>query len=104
MTGTTFLTRAPALPRRASRRLDARRAHAELLAAIAAALRDLGRDPALTAPRACPVCATDAPSAEPALRAPVYDFHRCGGCTLLYTPRLVREDVVRERYRDTRLG
>src|SRR5882672_467722 len=90
-----------------SRRPDelyARRARARLLAEIGGALAGAGRDPLVTSRRACPVCGADAPSPSAAFRAPVYDFHRCGDCTLVYTPRMLQPDFVRERFQDTALG
>ena len=84
--------------------LERRRARARLLAEIGGALADAGRDPRVTTWRACPVCGADEPSLRAAFRAPVYDFHRCGDCTLVYTPRMLQPDFVRERFQDTALG
>ena len=83
---------------------EVRRARAALIADIGTALGDWGRAPALTTWRVCPACGADAPSRKPVLRAAVYSFHSCARCTLVYTPRVLHDDVVRARYHDTGLG
>jgi SAM-dependent methyltransferase len=78
------------------RAVAARRAHAALAADIGRALAGAGIDADTSLPRPCPVCrATDS---APAFTAPVYAFRRCRGCTLVYTPRLIRPEVLRARY------
>jgi SAM-dependent methyltransferase len=79
-------------------RLEARRAHATLLTAIGTALAGAGADPSLTVARRCPVCGGE--ERVPAFTAPVFAFDRCRGCGLVYTPRLLRDEVVRARYSD----
>jgi 2-polyprenyl-3-methyl-5-hydroxy-6-metoxy-1,4-benzoquinol methylase len=87
-----------------SDRHEARRARSALIADIGAALAGLGREPALTTWRLCPACGADSPTRRPVLGGTVYDYHRCDNCTLIYTPRVLHDDIVRARYRDAGLG
>jgi len=84
--------------------LAPRRARAALVAEIGRSLAGAGRDAALTFGRPCPACGSSAPSRHAVVRAPVFDFHKCGVCTLVYTPRLIRDDVIRARFRETTLA
>jgi SAM-dependent methyltransferase len=70
-------------------------------------MRELGehmgaaaRVPANLAPRPCPVCLDDSGDGTPVLtrRGPVYAFHRCPGCGLVYAPHVLRPEVTRQLY------
>lgn len=72
---------------------------------VAALMRELGehvgaaaREPGALEPRPCPVCGDGEPAPEPDVRGPVYAFHRCGGCSLLYAPGVLRHGVTRRLY------
>jgi SAM-dependent methyltransferase len=77
-------------------RFARRRQRAALFAELAAHVGPAARSPEQTAPRRCPVCDSD--DARPAIASPVYHFHRCQGCTLLYTRRLLKPEVTRRLY------
>ena len=68
-------------------RLAARRRIGTLVAELGRHLGPAARDPQNLAERPCPVCGPGA-EVEPAPRVvgPVYAFHRCRGCTLLFAP------------------
>lgn len=75
---------------------------AALLGDLAQRLAGAGRDPCATRARGCPACLHD--DSEPAFSAPVYDFHHCRNCSMLYTPRVLADHVVHSRYTATRLA
>jgi SAM-dependent methyltransferase len=79
-------------------RFARRRQLAALLAELAAHIGPVARMPEHTTARRCPVCDSDETDARPAIDAPVYAFHRCRGCTLLYARRLLRPEVTRKLY------
>jgi SAM-dependent methyltransferase len=88
-----------ALMVRVQDRLAARRRVAELVAELGRHLGPAAQDPANLSERACPVCGDGAaPDPTPKVVGPVYAFHRCPGCTMLYAPRVLRHDVLRRLY------
>lgn len=71
-----------------------------LFDALAEHMGAAARDPANLSPRPCPVCER-VPALlprEPELVGPVYAFHRCPDCSLLYAPAVLRPDVTRRLY------
>ena len=98
-----MLANALHLPSRLRARVDARRELAELHRRMARVLGAATREEGNLSDRACPVCAAAEPQARPALRGPVYAFHHCGRCGMLYAPRVLRDEVVRSRWSGTPL-
>jgi SAM-dependent methyltransferase len=87
-----------ALPARLRARLGARRALAEVHARMGRIFGAAARDAANLLDRACPVCGARDPESRAEVRAPVYSFHRCRTCTMLYAPRVLDPAVVAQRY------
>lgn len=88
-------TRPPTLTDRIRERVNRRRDVAALVRELGEHVGAAARAPENLEPRPCPVCGLDDGGATPALVGPVYVFHRCRGCSLLYAPRLLRHDVTR---------
>ena len=86
------------LPSRLRARVDERRELAEIHRRMGRVLGNAARDPENLVERACPVCGANDPEADPSLRGPVYAFHRCRGCSMLYAPRVLRPEIVRSRW------
>ena len=88
-----------ALVERVRDRLAARRRVAALVAELGGHLGPAAREPSNLAERACPVCGDGAAvEPRPRLVGPVYAFHRCRGCTVLFARRVLRHDVLRRLY------
>jgi 2-polyprenyl-3-methyl-5-hydroxy-6-metoxy-1,4-benzoquinol methylase len=80
-------------------RLRARRALWSIYEDIGRVLGEAALHEGNLVPRACPVCGADDPDRRPVLMGPVYAFHRCRCCAMLYAPRVLRPELVAERYR-----
>ena len=77
-------------------RVAARRETATLSRKLAEALATAAADPAHLVSRRCPVCDDSRIDEVPAVRGPIYPFHRCQRCSLLYTPAVLRPDAQRK--------
>jgi len=91
------------LPSKLRARVDERRELAEIHRRMGRVLGTAARDPANLAERPCPACGASDPEPGPSLRGPVYAFHRCRRCAMLYAPRVLRPEVVRGRWAGTPL-
>jgi SAM-dependent methyltransferase len=90
-------------PSRLRARFDERRELADLHRRMGRLLGAAARHPANLVERRCPVCAASEPRPEPSLRGPVYAFHRCRRCSMIYAPRILAPEVVRRRFAGTPL-
>jgi SAM-dependent methyltransferase len=85
---------------RLRRAVAARRAIRALHRDLATRLAAAARIAASSLRRPCPVCAIDAAEPTPAFPGPVHPFHACTGCGLLYTPLVLRPEIVRAHSRE----
>lgn len=94
----------PPRPRRTlhdvARHIASRQRMRTLVRELGAHLGVAAREPMNLMTRCCPVCDRDDVDAHPALRAPVYEFHLCRTCSLLYARRILRHEVTRRLYRE----
>ncbi len=84
-------------------RLRERRGLWSIYEEMARVLGESARDERNLVARPCPVCGDTEFERRPALTGPVYPFHRCRGCGMLYAPRLLAPGVVANRYGKTAL-